>query len=365
MTPDSIDQYLDRLRSELQRRGHEDPRLIDEVREHLADAIDEGLRRGLTSEEAEREAFERFGPPGVVARSTIEEKRGMRNWGRAAMGTLWRWKWWLIAPTIVAAATTSAISFFFLPTRYQSETVIQVLSPAKSAADTTSGSPAAHERLRQLAEEALTRAQLEQLIQDLDLYANERTREPLGDVVTRMRRDIAVTFFTKDHDPAVGPEGRFVVSFESPNPRLAMQTTARLAALLVEQNLRERELSVNTTSQYLDDQVGSLRQRLEAQETELTRARTSGQSIREADVLAYEVLRDMYKTALVRREEARSIESLERRAGGFQFRVTEPARLPDRPVGPSHLGVNAVGSLAGLGVGVLLVGIRGRSTTTV
>jgi uncharacterized protein involved in exopolysaccharide biosynthesis len=79
-------------------------------------------------------------------------------------------------------------------------------------------------------------------------------------------------------------------------------------------------------------------------------------------VLAYEVLRDMYKTLLVRREEARSVESLERSGAGFQFRVTEPARLPEHPEGPSKLGVNTVGTLAGFGLGFLLVVMRGRST---
>src|SRR6185503_9441100 len=75
-----IDDYLARLRQELRRHGCEDARLIDEAREHLADDIDEGLRRGLTPEEAEREAFERFGPPEVIARSSLKERSGMRNW---------------------------------------------------------------------------------------------------------------------------------------------------------------------------------------------------------------------------------------------------------------------------------------------
>jgi len=124
--PAPIDDYLARLRQELRRHGCEDARLIEEAREHLTDDIDEGVRRGLTADEAEREAFERFGPPEVIARSTLEERRGMRNWLSAVAGTLWRWKWSFIAPTLVAAAATSAISYYFLPTRYRSETVIRV-----------------------------------------------------------------------------------------------------------------------------------------------------------------------------------------------------------------------------------------------
>ena len=52
----------------------------------------------------------------------------------------------------------------------------------------------------------------------------------------------------------------------------------------------------------------------------------------------------------------------ERRQIGEQFRLLEPARLPERPVGPSRLAVNATGALAGLGLGLVLVATRGRST---
>ena len=356
-----IDDYLARLRQELQRHGCEDARLIDEAREHLADDIDDGLRRGLTAEDAEREAFERFGPPDVIARSSIKETSGMRNWLRALPGTLW----WFIAPTVVAAAATSAISYYFLPTRYRSETVIQVQSPGTGFAGTTARPAGAPERLQRIAETALTRARLEGLIQEVGLYRAERAQQPLGDVVKRMRRDIGVTFLTDANGPAGDGGGTFVVSFAAPDPRLAMKTTERLAGLFVEQNMLEQMGSADSTGRFLDEQIGSMRQRLVAQESQLAGVRAAGQSVPEADLLAYDVLRDMYKSLLVRREEARSAESLERSAAGFQFRVTEPARLPEHPEGPSKLGVNTAGTLAGFGLGLLFVAMRGRSAAPI
>lgn len=354
MTPDSIDDYLGRLHEELQRLGHEDGRLIDEVREHLADAIDDGMRQGLTTDDASREAFERFGSPEFVARSSIQEKKDMRTWLTAASATLWRWKWWLIAPTLVMAAGTSVYTSYFLPLRYRSEIVIQA-KPALARPDGPARFESVEDHLRQLTETMLTRVQLERLIGDLGLYQNERAREPLGDVVRRMRGDIGIVL-TQDAG------GRFVVSYQSPDPKLAMKTTERLASLFVQQNLESMTLDLDTTGQFLDSQIGSLRTRLVEREGELKRARAAGQAIPEADVIAYDVLRDMYKAVLVRREEARNVESIERRSAGFQFRVMEPARLPDRPVGPSHLSVNTAGTVFGLGLGLLFVGVRQRST---
>jgi uncharacterized protein involved in exopolysaccharide biosynthesis len=112
----------------------------------------------------------------------------------------------------------------------------------------------------------------------------------------------------------------------------------------------------------MDSQVENLRQRLIAQESTLAAGRaTSGGQPRQADLVQYRVLQDMYKDALQKREEARSAASLERISLGFQFKVTEPARLPEHPEGPSKLGVNTAGTLAGLGLGLLFVMMRGRS----
>jgi hypothetical protein len=240
-----------------------------------------------------------------------------------------------------------------------------VQSPGTGLAGTAARSTGAPEQLQRIAETALTRARLEGLIQEVGLYRDERTHEPLGDVVRRMRRDIGVTFLTGETGPAGDGSGSFVVSFRAPDPRLAMKTTERLASLLVEQNMLERMASTDTTGQFFDQQIGNMRERLVTQESQLARARTSGQSVPEADVLAYAVLRDMYKALLVRREEARSTESLERSVAGFQFRVTEPARLPEHPEGPSKAGVNTAGTLAGFGLGLLFVAMRGRSTAPI
>jgi hypothetical protein len=54
---------------ELSARGLSDPKLVEEARGHLADATEDGQRRGLTRDEAEREAIARFGAPDVVAAS--------------------------------------------------------------------------------------------------------------------------------------------------------------------------------------------------------------------------------------------------------------------------------------------------------
>jgi hypothetical protein len=80
-----VDAYLALLGCELRKRGLADSRIVEEAREHLVDAIQEGLDRGLSVEAAERQAFARFGPPEIVAAGFARERYRMLNWLRTMM----------------------------------------------------------------------------------------------------------------------------------------------------------------------------------------------------------------------------------------------------------------------------------------
>jgi hypothetical protein len=82
MTTPRLQVYLQQLRRELRKRGLPDARIVDEAREHLVDAIEDGLRRGLSIDAAQHEAFVRFGPPDTVAARFATERSGMSNWLR-------------------------------------------------------------------------------------------------------------------------------------------------------------------------------------------------------------------------------------------------------------------------------------------
>jgi len=72
-----LEAYLSRLEYELRKHGLVDTRIVDEVREHLLDGVDAGLRRGLSADAAEREAFGRFGAPETVAAGFAKERYRM------------------------------------------------------------------------------------------------------------------------------------------------------------------------------------------------------------------------------------------------------------------------------------------------
>ena len=80
MTSAALEAYLSRLERELRKRGLQDRRIVEEAREHLFDAVDDGLLRGLSVDAAESEALLRFGPPEMVAAHFAPKRHRMSNW---------------------------------------------------------------------------------------------------------------------------------------------------------------------------------------------------------------------------------------------------------------------------------------------
>lgn len=78
--PPALEGYLARLSTELRKRGVLESRFIEESRGHLSDAIEAGVRRGLTPESASDEALARFGDPKMVAARFAAEKNRALHW---------------------------------------------------------------------------------------------------------------------------------------------------------------------------------------------------------------------------------------------------------------------------------------------
>lgn len=354
MTAGPLEAYLGELEQALRTHGHEPSRIVDEAREHLADAVADAVARGLTREDAEREAIERFGPAALIAaQAPPAGSRVMARMTAFLDTVIGHWRW-LTAATALAALLTSVASHIWLPTRYRSETVILVV-PAGAPTDNADAlNRQSLERLQTISTVVLSRPRLEWIAKDFGLNPTEDAAGPAADPVQQMRRNISV-------EVAPTEPTQFTVSFQSPDPRLAMRVTERIASLFVEENLRDREAATDGTALFFDAEIDDVRRRLMEMEARLSAMRASnGEPASRAEVIPFEMLQDRYRDLLVKREDARSAASLARRQIGEQFRVLEAARLPDRPVGPSRASVNTAGTLAGLMFGLVVVGARTR-----
>jgi hypothetical protein len=80
MSGTTIEKYISELARELSQRGCLAPRFMEETREHLADAVDAGQRRGLEPQAAMEEAIQRYGEPSTVAAKYAAEKQRTLHW---------------------------------------------------------------------------------------------------------------------------------------------------------------------------------------------------------------------------------------------------------------------------------------------
>lgn len=276
---------------------------------------------------------------------------------KGAMVTVWRRKWWILVPTVVAAIATGLASYYLMPTRYRADVKILVVEPLVPTDSVQSPVVVTTKDgdLKRTIELLLSRTKLERIIKDFGLYKDELERAPLSEVVERMRRDIDVKLLSPTSSV-------FSVSFASSDPETAKQVTELLASLFIDENLHRRTRLAETTSDFFESQISDMRERIVKYEATLEDLRAQrGNRLSQADLLPYEVMKERYRTLLVRSEEARGASNLGRRQIGEEFRILDAARRPETPDGPGRLRVTLIGALVGLLIGLALVVLRRSS----
>jgi hypothetical protein len=83
-----IQTYLRELKRALWLRGLADADTLAEIESHLRESVEQGLDRGLSAEEAERQALERFGSVKVVANTFEKERKDVMQSILLAVGVL-------------------------------------------------------------------------------------------------------------------------------------------------------------------------------------------------------------------------------------------------------------------------------------
>jgi polysaccharide chain length determinant protein (PEP-CTERM system associated) len=178
---------------------------------------------------------------------------------------------WLLLVPPVAGLFIALIVSAGLPNLYQSDMLIAIVPqrvPDSFVRSTVT--LRTEERLDAISTQVQSRTLIEQMIQELDLYREERARLPMEDVVDLMRDNIEV----QPEAPRRGPRGpeplhAFHVRFTYTDPNVAAQITQRLGSLFVDQNARDRGALAEATNQFLESQLAEARTRLESTEKRL------------------------------------------------------------------------------------------------
>lgn len=177
-------------------------------------------------------------------------------------------RWMILVPFALGLAAVPLLARL-APERFRSDALILVVPqrvPDNYVKPTVSQT--VEERLPAITDQILSRSRLEKIIEDMGLYAVERTRLVMEDVVQKMRDDISTSAVGKEVDS-------FRVSYVSNHAETARKVTERLASLYIEQNLKDRESQAENTSQFLDTQLEDAKRHLIVQEKKLEEYRRS------------------------------------------------------------------------------------------
>jgi len=127
-------------------------------------------------------------------------------------------------------------------------------------------------RLLTLTFQTLDAPRLTKIIQDNNLYPALRRTKPMSEVIDRMRRDIKVDV-PDDKERRGDRESRsvvFTLGYAATDPGVAVRVTNTLAWLFSEGNRHMRQQQAAGATEFFDNQLRELRDRLNAQEQKIT-----------------------------------------------------------------------------------------------
>ena len=171
---------------------------------------------------------------------------------------------------VLTAAASLAI---FLPSLWTAKTLVLVNRqqvPERYVASTVQADIEA--RLLTLSQDILRPDRLMKIAEHYGLYQNLRRSRSTDEVVERMRKDIRLEIVDDSKDRR-GREARsalFSIAYTAPDPLVAARVSNTLASLYIQENGRLREQQATGTSQFLEGQLGDLRNKLQAQERRIT-----------------------------------------------------------------------------------------------
>jgi polysaccharide chain length determinant protein (PEP-CTERM system associated) len=196
-----------------------------------------------------------------------------------AVSVLRRRRWLLIVPLFLGILGGLLFSRS-QPSLYRSDAVIQVVPqrvPESYVSSTVT--ERVEDRLRALAQQVLSRTQMEKLISEFNLFPDERQKRPLEDVVQLMTARVLIEPLAAGQTARRDSQSEaFRVSFDYRDAAVAQKVTERLASFFIDTNARERGSQADQTSAFLEAQMADARSRLETQEKKLKtfRERNSG-----------------------------------------------------------------------------------------
>jgi polysaccharide chain length determinant protein (PEP-CTERM system associated) len=185
-----------------------------------------------------------------------------------------RYRSWIVGPTFAGLVIAVVVAFLW-PDTFVSRAVMRITPQQISENLVPSNiSTQMAQRLGAMQQQILSRTQLQELIQrpSLNLYAKERLRKPMEDVIEQMRKAIKIVILDAG---SAQPGQRFASAFEigfSYADRYKAQAVVReLVSKFTEETNNQLRQQANTTTLFLNDQLKAAKDNLDRLDAEVAK----------------------------------------------------------------------------------------------
>jgi polysaccharide chain length determinant protein (PEP-CTERM system associated) len=188
----------------------------------------------------------------------------------AEIKRLFKRYWWLAPTTMMTMAVAGYIATMVLPKKYTSTTMV-LAEPQTVSKDLVS--PVVDEDLYRemssMQEQILSQTKLQSIIEKFDLYAGDRDKAHMEDLVDRLKKSIDVELI----QPMTGsiskqPPG-FHISVRMSDPLLAQRVCTEITSMFIVQKTNGVATEINTTTEFLTSELAHAKSDLDQQDAKL------------------------------------------------------------------------------------------------
>src|SRR5689334_1657605 len=186
---------------------------------------------------------------------------------------LWQRRYYLLS-CFLLLLLVGTIAAFALPRTYRSTATLLVQSqdlPTTIVDAPTNG--AVEQRIARIREQVLSRGDLIQLIEQNDLYAEERRTTPLSKIIEKMRHATLVSALSSDIGQQSGTQNNTIaiaMSFDYPDPAKAQAVLQSFVTKFLSMSSEDVEDQASITVRFLQDQANKLQSQISDIEGQIT-----------------------------------------------------------------------------------------------
>lgn len=164
-------------------------------------------------------------------------------------------------------SVTLTLAFLWPPTYKSTATILIEEQEIPSDLVRSTITSYADQRIETIKQQVMSRTTLWKVVEQLDLYRDQRKNSPAEDIVKRFVKDVEVEVISADvvdrrTQHATKATIAFTVAYQNRSPELAQKVANELTSLFLGENLKSRERQAQEATSFLQQEAESLAQHI-------------------------------------------------------------------------------------------------------